>query len=183
MKIAIVGDSFSSDSDSGSWITLLEKNHQVINFSQRGISQYKILQIINQNLDILQSVDKVIVWYTNPDRIYVNQDVDYPTRLNSTHKFADMVASDILNKKEWKNIAETYYRFFYNQELQDFIAESVIDQTRNLLGIDIVECSGFNFSDNKIKSFFEIRKQYQGKINHFDINGNKIIYNWITSTL
>ena len=112
MKIAIVGDSFSSDSDSGSWITLLEKNHQVINFSQRGISQYKILQIINQNLDILQSVDKVIVWYTNPDRIYVNQDVDYPTRLNSTHKFADMVASDILNKKEWKNIAETYYRFF-----------------------------------------------------------------------
>lgn len=183
MKIAIVGDSFSSDSGLNSWITLLGKTHQVTNFSQRGISQYKILQIVDQNLNTLQSADKVIVWYTNPDRIYINHDVDYPTRHRSTHQFADMVASDILDKKEWKNIAETYYKFFYNQELQNFISESVITQIRNLLGTNIIECSGFNFADKKIKSFFEIRKQYQGKINHFNIGGNKIIYNWIKSSL
>ena len=183
MKIAIVGDSFSSDSGPESWINLLEKKYQCINFSQRGISQYKLLQIINQNLDILQSVDKVIVWYTNPDRIYISKDVDYPTRLHSTHKFADMLANDILNKKQWKNIAETYYRFFYNQELQDFISESVINQTRHLLGTKLVECSGFYFADKKIKSFFKMQKQYQGKVNHFDIKGNKIIYDWLTSYL
>lgn len=183
MKIVIVGDSFSSDEVPGSWINLLEKTHQITNFSQRGISQYKILQIVDQNLNTLQSADKVIVWYTNPDRIYVNQDVDYPTRLNSTYQFADMIASDILDKKEWKNIAENYYRFFYNQELQDFISNSVITQMRNLLGANMIECSGFNSADKKIKSFFEIRKQYQGKINHFNIDGNKIIYNWIKSSL
>lgn len=183
MKIAIIGDSFSSDSESGSWTSLLSQNHQIVNFSQRGISQYKIFEIITQNLNKLQSVDKIIIWYTNSDRVYVNENVDYPTRCKSTHRFADMVASDALTNPDWNKIAKNYYKFFYNQNLQDFISECIINQVRNLLGDNIIECSGFDTDDKKIKSFFELRKQCQGSINHFNNEGNKIIYEWIKSNL
>lgn len=131
MKIAILGDSFSSDEGSSSWINLLSQEHELTNFSQRGICQFKLYEIILKNLTFLQSVDRVIIWYTNPDRIYINKGVDYPTRYESTHVFSDMVANDVLSKNNhWSDIASTYYRYFYNQDLQDFISNSIIQKTR-----------------------------------------------------
>jgi hypothetical protein len=50
MNLAIIGDSFSSDITSGSWIGLLANSYKLQNYSLRGITHYRIFDIIPRNL-------------------------------------------------------------------------------------------------------------------------------------
>lgn len=185
MKIAIVGDSFAADEVDHSWISLLSEHHQITNYSQRGISQYRLLNIVEQNLSSILDNDCVILWHTNPDRVYINDDVEFPTRDLASHPCADLVASDSLNSNNshWRNIAKTYYKIFHNTAQQQLYHGFVVQRLRNITqSIRSVHCSGFELS-GEIISFADIAQTYPGTINHFDSTGNYQVFEYLTRNI
>jgi len=183
MNIAILGDSFSSDTDTDSWVTLLGKNHNVCNFSQRGISQFRIYKIFLSNIEFINSCDRLILWDTNPYRIYLNDNVDYPTRDLTSHPYADMITSDVMIHKEWSKIAKTYYKYFFDEEQQDTFSKLLINEMLGLIRIPVVRCTGFDINNPGVKSFFDIKQQHNGTINHMDATGNKLVLEYIQGEL
>ena len=190
MKISVVGDSFSSDEDKTSWIDLLKTHHRVVNHSRRGISQYRIFKTIVDNIDEINQSDAVIIWHTNADRIFVNDGHVFPTRALATHPHADLLANDSLSTKDrgWKQIADIYYRFFYDQAQQDLYHRLMVQEINDLLeSKKLIQCSGFRFAAagiyDKITSFDSTKKQYPGNINHFDAVGNRIVFDHIVEQL
>lgn len=184
MRISIIGDSFSSDEQAISWISLLKKQHQVTNYSLRGISQYRIFKITKTNLaDILLS-DAVIFWHTNPDRVFVNNEVTFPTRDLASHPSADLIATDSLssNNSDWKKIVCTYYKFFFDQEQQELYYRLLIKELIELVdGVKIkIHCSGFKLKGielpTSINQFDEIKSKFPGNINHMNESGNLLVY-------
>lgn len=183
MKIAILGDSFSSDTDPDSWISLLNTDHDIYNFSQRGISEYRIYKILKENISTINQYDKLILWHTNPYRIYISDDVDLPTRELSSHSTADMVAEDVLNIPGWDKIAKIYYKYFFDKEQSKLFFDLLCIKLREIVSIPVIECTGFDTDDSLIKSFYKQRTQYRGNINHMNIEGNKLVYKWINEQL
>jgi len=185
MKIAIVGDSFAADDVDHSWVSLLGEQHQITNYSQRGISQYRLLTIVEKNLSSILEHDCVIVWHTNPDRVYINDDVEFPTRDLASHPHADLVASDSLNSNnsQWRNIAKTYYKIFHNTAQQQlyhgFIVQHLRDMTQSIRS---VHCSGFDLP-GEITSFADIAQTHPGTINHFDSTGNHKVFEYLTRNM
>ena len=178
MKIAIVGDSFSSDTDSNSWVSLLGQNHDIYNFSQRGISQFRIYKIFLSNIDSIQKCDCLILWDTNPYRVYLNDEIDYPTRQLSSHPHADMVTEDSMMHKEFSKIAKIYYKYFFDEEQQNIFSKLLIQDMVKLMNFKVIRCSGFNSDNKQVKSFLNTRQKYSGTINHMSAQGNKIVYNY-----
>jgi hypothetical protein len=187
MKITVVGDSFSSDNKNGSWIELLSKTHELKNYSLRGICQYRIFDILTKNLLEIQKSDAVIIWHTNPDRVYVNNETPFPTRRLSSHPYADIVAADSLTTldKEWRSIIKNYYKVFYNQEQQLVYYELMFEKIKALLvQKKVIHCSGFNLPTiPDIKSFDYLLTSNPGEINHYDLLGNQEVFNYINSKL
>jgi hypothetical protein len=187
MNLAVVGDSFSSNAETGSWIDLLTRSHTVENYSLRSISQYRIFDILTKNLSDIVNSDAVIIWHTNPDRIYVNDEIEFPTRKLSLHHHADLVAADSLNSqdREWQNTAKTYYKIFYNQQQQMVYYTLILEKIKSILaGKKVIHCSGFNLVDMpEIKSFNYLLSTNPGNINHCDTEGNSKIHAYISSML
>jgi len=174
MNIIIVGDSFSCDNCDGSWIAQLEKTHTVTNLSCRGISEYRIYTIIKQNLLLINQSDILLIWHTNPDRIYIPDGVEYPSRAISTHPHCDMVASDVLSDQRWERIAQTYYKNFYDESMQEEIFKLLIQQIHQIVTVKILDFSGFELHNDQllIKSISDLRLKYPGNVNHLDLTGN-----------
>jgi len=183
MKIAILGDSFSSDTSADSWTSLLAKDHEIYNFSRRGISQFRIYKIFLHNLDFINSCDRLILWETNPYRIYLNDSIDYPTRELDSHPCADMVTSDVMMHREWNKIAKTFYKYFFDEEQQDTFSTLLIKEMLELVTVPVIRCTGFNKSVNGVKSFFDVKEQYNGNVNHMDSTGNRIVLDYIQGKL
>jgi len=181
MNIVIVGDSFSSDNCKDSWVCLLEKNHTITNLSQRGISEYRIYNIIKQNLLLINQSDILLVWHTNPDRIYIPDDVDYPSRLIPSHPFCDMVASDALSDTDWNKIAQIYYKNFYNKDMQEDMFKLLIEKIHQIITTKVLDFSGFEIYNDQffIKSFSDLRFNHSGNINHLNLLGNLYVFNYI----
>ena len=76
IKLAVIGDSFSSNDSTGSWLEILSRSHEVKNYSLRSISQYRILNILTKNLLEVRKADVIIIWHTNPNRVYINDEID-----------------------------------------------------------------------------------------------------------
>ena len=187
MKITVVGDSFSSDNKTGSWVELLSRTHELKNYSLRGICQYRIFDILTKNLADIQKSDVVIIWHTNPDRVYVNDEILFSTRGISTHPYADIVAADSLTApdKEWKSIIKNHYKVFYNQEQQLVYYQLMFEKIKDLLvQKKVIHCSGFDLGDMlEIKSFDYLLIANPGEINHYDLLGNQEVFNYINSKL
>lgn len=186
MKLVVIGDSFSSDISTGSWVNLLGSLHSLQNYSLRGISQYRIFDIVTKNLTDINKADAVVVWHTNPDRVYVNDEVTFPTRQLQSHSCADLVASDSLNStdKSWQDVSKTYYKIFYNQEQQLVYYQLMLEKIKSMLSNKLViHCSGFDLHDSKVKSFDYLLETNPGTINHFDLEGNQIVADYLNSKL
>ena len=183
MRIAIVGDSFSSDTGPESWISLLEQNHKIYNFSQRGISQFRIYKNFLSNINSIKKCDCLILWDTNPYRIYINNEIDYPTRNLNSHPHIDMVTEDIMSHKHWREIAKTYYKYFFDEEQQNTFSKLLVQEIINSVDIKVIRCTGFKTKDKNVKSFFETWKKHKGAINHMDSLGNQIVYKYIQGRL
>jgi len=185
MKIAIVGDSFATDEVADSWVALLRAQHHVTNLSQRGISQYRLLTIVEENLPSILEHDCAIVWHTNPDRVYVNNDVSFPTRTLASHPHADLVAADSLSSSNthWRRTAETYYRVFHSIPQQELYHKLVVQHIQKLMQpIQSVHCSGFALPGT-IYSFADLVQEHPGNVNHFDIAGNQQVFEYLTRNM
>jgi hypothetical protein len=176
-KIVIFGDSFSADCVENSWPSWLEQKYTVQNHSLRGASEYRLYCSFMNNLETAQSADAVIFFHTNPQRVFVPDHVDYMRRGTNTHSYSDMVANDVMSDPRWRNIADMYYRNFFDEGFQNTLYTMLIQNISSRLQ-NILHCSGFDVS-MKIKSFYELRKTNPGPINHLDKTGNQIVYNYI----
>lgn len=185
MNIAIIGDSFACDYSEGSWISLLMQDHNITNYSARGISEYRLYKMLMSDYEQIQKADCVIVFHTNPDRVYIPSGVDYPTRKLDSHPHADMVANDILSNARWAKNAEVYYKNFYDQDLQDTLYDFLVEDIAQALSNQkTIMCSGFALeSYPAIYSFASVREKHPGDINHLDINGNLAVYNYIKKNI
>jgi len=182
MNLVIVGDSFSSDENTTSWVTKLSNDHSIINLSRRGISEYRIYKIVKDNLSLINNCDCLILWHTNPDRIYVNDEISFPTRSIKTHPVADLVANDSLSSNDlyWRNTVENYYKTFFDIDQQTLYHHLLIKEMRNLLmNKHVLEYTGFQLTVDNVRSFFDTRVSNPGNINHFDIIGNQLIFEQI----
>jgi len=187
MNLAIIGDSFSSNASVGSWVEILSRSHEVNNYSLRSISQYRILDILTKNLPEILKADTIIIWHTNPDRVYVNNEVQFPTRSIASHCHADLVAADSLGSpdKDWQTIVKTYYKIFYNQEQQLVYYRLMFEKIKTMLTKrKVIHFSGFNLTDlPDIKSFAYLLETNPGTVNHYDLVGNQKVANYINSML
>jgi len=186
MKLVVIGDSFSSDTNPGSWLDLLSSSYSLQNYSLRGISQYRIFDIITKNLTDINKADAVVIWHTNPDRVYVNDGVKFPTRELQLHPCADLVASDSLSSKDksWQDVSKTYYKVFYNQEQQLVYYQLMLEKIKSMLfNRKVIHCSGFTLEDSVVQSFNHLLSTNPGTINHFDLVGNQIVADYLNSKL
>jgi len=176
-KIVIFGDSFSADNVENSWPWLLEQKYTVENYSLRGASEYRLYCSFMNNLATAQSADAVIFFHTNPQRVFIPDHVDYMRRSMDSHSHSDMVANDVMSDTAWRNIADMYYRNFFDEGFQNTIYTMLIQNISSRLK-NILHCSGFDVP-TKINSFHTLRETNPGTINHLDINGNQVVYNYI----
>lgn len=184
MNLFVVGDSFSADESTHSWVTLLSRHGELSNASQRGISEYRIFRTIKEHLEVINQKDVLIIFHTNPSRVYIPDGVAYPSRSLASHPNCDMVANDALASSSWQNIANMYYKNFYDDQLQQELFNFIIKEIRCMVKIKILDCSGFETAkEAQIKSFADIRKQFPGDINHLDIIGNEMVYNSIWKSI
>ena len=182
-NIIIIGDSFAVDGGNDSWITKLSQNNTIKNFSQRGISQYRLFNHVVDNLEEIAKADNVIIFHTNMDRIFVPDHVVFQSRQLNTHTQMDMVANDAFQDKDWKHIAGVYYKYFYDQDQQNCVYQLLIEKIDKLIPVNKIHCSGFDinlrFESLSIKSFAQLRTAHPGNINHLNSNGNQIVYNYL----
>lgn len=184
MIISIIGDSFSSDHNMGSWIAMLSENNTVYNYSQRGSSEYRIYKNLVDNLEQIKKSDRVIVFHTNPDRVYIPDTVNYPTRQLASHKNCDMLINDVFSKNSWKSIADLYYRHFFDQQYQLDIWQLMFDKINNLLKeISVLNFTGFDINYMDVTSISSIKTSNPGNINHLDLLGNQAVYNIIVKLI
>jgi hypothetical protein len=176
-KILIFGDSFSADTVKTSWPWLLEQKYTVQNYSLRGASEYRLYCSFIKNLQAAQSADAVIFFHTNPHRVFVPDHVDYMRRHTNSHTHSDMVANDVMTDPKWRNIADMYYRNFFDEGLQNTLYAMLIQNISSRLK-NVLHCSGF-LEPGITKSFYNLRETNPGTINHFDSSGNQIVYNYI----
>jgi len=184
-NIVIVGDSFSSDIGDYSWITKLSNRYNIKNFSQRGISEYRLYRIVLENIEEIFNADAVIIFHTNTDRIFVPDHVSFQSRQLSTHTQMDMVANDALTDKSFKKIAGHYYRYFYDQDQQNCVYQLLVEKIDQLITTKKIHCSGFNVECDTvaINLFEQVRLDYPGTINHLNSTGNQLVYNYLESVL
>jgi len=175
-KIAIFGDSFSADSTQHSWPWLLEQKYTVQNYSLRGASEYRLYCSFMNNLATAQSADAVVFFHTNPQRVFIPDHVNYMRRSTHSHPHSDMVANDVMSDATWKNIADMYYRNFFDEGFQNTIYAMLIQNISSRL-TNALHCSGFDVP--VAKSFYELRETHPGSLNHLDTNGNQIVCNYI----
>jgi hypothetical protein len=178
LTISIVGDSFSSDSGELSWITMLSENYNIKNFSQRGISQYRLHTLVTQNLQALIESNFVIIFHTNPDRVYVPDHVEFSARKLTSHTHCDLVATTALQDPTFKYTADSYYRCFFDEAQQNLFYNLLVKDIQQLTcNVKTVHCSGFE--TGIVKSFDQLLKQHRGATNHYDKTGNCLVYNYI----
>ena len=89
-KLLIVGDSFSTDSSTASWTTMLP-NFLITNLSTAGSSEYRILKKITEA--DLKNFSHIIVVHSSPYRIYID---NTPMHLdNAVYKDCDLIYKDV----------------------------------------------------------------------------------------
>lgn len=191
MKVAVIGDSFSCDQHSISWLKLLQSaGHTILNFSQRGIGQYRIYKNIVANIDQIKNCSWTVVWHTNPDRIYVNDHAKFASRNLHSHSHMDLMANDAMNSDAaWQAVASTYYKFFFDQDQQNLYHQLLVQEIQHTLlnSSHTVHCSGFDLPAlpcyHSVKSFAGTRQQHPGDCNHFDHVGNQLVYEYISGEI
>lgn len=184
MNLLIAGDSFAAKwpSTNQGWVDLLADRHSVTNLAQAGCGEYKILkQIESANLDLY---DLIIVSHTSPSRVHTP---NHPIHKDGFHKDCDLLANDIIERKNWFNpslkAAQEFFKYHFDDVYQIDIYKLIRKQISEIIDsrpyislthVDIskeltIELNNIDFSD--------LWKKERGTINHYTVQGNKMIYN------
>lgn len=185
-NILICGDSFAADwtakyAGTG-WPNMLAKNYAVTNLAQAGCSEYKIyLQLLNADVS---KYDAIIVSHTSPNRIYVKQ---HPVHHNDVlHKHSDLLYADIAEHvKQNKSLISIldFYEKYFDLEYATFVHNLMCKEIEQhlkqfnvpVLHITNIDWNGLYKFNNSI-DFNWLFQKHRGLINHYDDEGNKIIY-------
>lgn len=182
-KILIVGDSFAAswpDASEG-WVNLLADIFNVTNLAQAGVGEYKILkQIESVDLDIF---DSIIVSHTSPSRIHTP---NHPLHKNGFHKNCDLLANDIIDRFNWFNpslkAAQDFFKHHYDDQYQidiyNLIRKEINEKLKNFAYISLThtEISKHLTIESNNIDFSNLWKKERGPINHYTVDGNKIIF-------
>ena len=185
MKILICGDSFAADwtikyPDKKGWPNLLAEHHNVINLAQAGCGEYKILlQLLS--VDFTQ-FDQIIVSHTSPYRIYVK---DHPVHAGDVlHNNSDLIYKDIkehskTNKK--LSVLVDYFENYVDLTYLEFIHSLIVKEIKTLVkDFNVLHISHQNNpSLDQYINFSDVFNAHPGLINHYDDQGNFIVYSKI----
>jgi hypothetical protein len=188
-KILICGDSFSTvwPETKNSWMSLLSEKFEVTNLSQAGVGEYKIFKQL-KSIDV-SNFDFTIVSHTSPSRIHTN---NHPLHKTDLHKNCDLIYSDLENRFNWFNenlmISKKFFEYHYDDEYQKdiyFLIRNEIKKiiTNKYLSICHVEIASELSCEEDLINFSELWKNNKGLINHYNEQGNKIIYETLLEKL
>lgn len=182
-NILIAGDSFAAVYPFAKvgWVNILAHYYKVTNLAQAGCGEYKILkQLESVNLN---DYDLVIVSHTSPSRVHVPE---HPIHKEGFHKNCDLLANDIIDRNHWFNpslrAAQEWFKYHYDDVYQIDIYKLIRKEISNLLEkIPYISLTHTEISrDLTIESnnidFSDLWKRERGPINHYTVQGNRIIY-------
>jgi hypothetical protein len=185
-KILVTGDSFATvwPFTKLGWSNLLAHRHDVTNLSQAGCGEYKILKQIESVS--LSEFDLVIVSHTSPSRIHTPS---HPLHKEGFHKNCDLLANDICGRTSWFNpslrTAQGWFKYHYDEQYQIDIYNLIRKRIQDLLGkIPYISLTHTDISRSLIIEsnnidFSDLWKRERGSINHYTIQGNRIIFETI----
>ena len=170
-KILVVGDSFSEDMSSDSWVTQL--GDSVTNLSNRGISEYKIYQRI-KNIDLSQ-FSFCIINHTSPNRIYIPENPYYVN--DSKYQHCDLLYSDIKSREpdEFATNVAWWFENVFDLEQAEFMHNLLIDHIVKSTPSNTLHMTFFSSKNTHLVGLQSIWKKHPGAINHLDKVGNQLV--------
>lgn len=194
-KLLIIGDSFAADwtkkYPGAGWPNMLALRHEVTNLSQAGCGQYKIWLQLQSILPHLDQFNFILVSHTSPYRIYVK---DHPVhRGDALHGASDLIYNDIIDKVDLdKNLAsivwwfENYFDLDHAKFVHNLICEK-IDSTLRPYKERVIHMTNLDWSDlyrfEDMISFESLFKTHRGLMNHYNQEGNELIFKSINQRL
>lgn len=189
MRLLIAGDSFAAEwpGDNG-WVKLLKKHHEVHNVAQAGVSEYKILKQLHN--EVLTDYDAVIVSHTSPSRVHTPS---HPLHKEGLHKDCDLLWSDIENRSTFLNpslkAAKGYFKHHYDDHYYQTIYSllrkeiyTLLHETKYLSLSHVEIAKHFVWEDNHME-FSEFWHKHKGKENHYNTLGNVKVYQLVLDAL
>ena len=188
MNILITGDSFAADwtvkyPGRSGWPNQLDKIYNVTNIAQAGCSEYRIYKQLKSTR--LDQYNAIIVSHTSPYRIYTEY---HPSRANDIlHQNCDLLYADIENlaktDREYRSAVD-YFEKFFSLEYAEFCYNITIDKINELLkDCCVIHISHLAPIEESYINFSNLFKTHRGLINHYNEEGNRIIYNRILKEL
>jgi hypothetical protein len=189
-KLLICGDSFAADwtvkVNGKGWVNLLEQDYKVTNLAQAGCSEYKILKQL-QSVN-LSKFDLVLVSHTSPYRLYVKE---HPIHnKDALHKNSCLLYTDILEHiseyPELKPIVEYFDCYFdieYAEHMHNLLLKEIEEYCPwHTLHISHIEWKNLHQFENFL-NFKDVFSKNRGSINHYDTEGNRIVYDSVLNRL
>ena len=181
MKIALFGDSFGVqkvDEQFNSWVTMLSQHFEIYNYSECGISQYKILKSIQRTN--LSTYDKVLITHTSPGRVYVN--VNPLHLVTRYHKNCDIIYSDIeKNSDDFSKACQMYFKYIFDfdhaMDMHNLICKEIDFLLANKSTIHITHFDYDNlYMFKDLINFYPLWLKNKGEVNHYNQAGNSQIF-------
>jgi hypothetical protein len=186
-KILICGDSFSAPcTDDFAWTNLIKQDFKVTNLAQRGCSEYKIYkQLLSQDI---RKYDYIIVSHTSPYRLHTTEN---PIHINNqSHKESCFIYNDV---KEHANTTEelvplvNFFEKYFDLEYAEYIHNLILKDIEklcpnNTLHLSHLEWKNLYRFSNHI-DFNNVFLNHRGIANHYDNEGNNVVYNTIKERL
>lgn len=189
-KLLICGDSFAADwtvkVKGVGWVNLLERDYKITNLAQAGCSEYKILkQLQSVNID---DYDLVLVSHTSPFRLYVPE---HPVHSkDKLHKNSCLLYSDVIehlpDHPELKPVAE-YFEQYFDVQYAEHMHNLLLREIEELCPLKTLHVSHIDWKNlhefEVFLNFKDVFAKHRGSINHYTEEGNRIVYNAVSSKL
>ena len=170
MKILIIGDSFAAKYNSAypGWSELLEKEYQVTNLAQAGVSEYKILKQV-ESVDV-NSFDCAIVSHTSPYRIHTAY---HPLHTEGLHKHCDFIYEDIRGRlPDVEKFFTEYFDLEYAKTVYNLLKQQI---SKNLQSIRTI--------DTEDLDLLKLFNTHPGEVQHLSASANETFYQRIKGLL
>ena len=190
-KVLICGDSFAADwtvkYPGKGWPNLLAEEFNITNLAQAGCGEYKIYkQLISQNLD---EYDLIIISHTSAFRLYI--EVPHPVHHSDLlHKNSDLIYTDLEAHNNFRSGLSSiiyFFKKFFSIEYAEFVHEMLLEKIHSIVKdkkvIHITNIESNTAYPFHIINFSHVFKNHRGLLNHFDDDGNQIVFEKIKKEL
>jgi hypothetical protein len=187
-KVALFGDSFGfkkKDEVFPSWVSLLTQHFLVDNFSQCGVSEYKILKQI-QSVN-LEDYNFVLITHTSHSRIFV--DYNPVHAVSEYHQNCDIIYTDIESRSdEFSQACKLYFKHIFNNEFAKNIHNLILKEISQIVSTKkVIHMTHFDHNDlyllPGLLEFHGLFLKNQGPVNHYNMQANKTIYEAVLQKL